>query len=427
MASCERIAPILQAYVDDELAPWERLMVEHHVHDCVICQEELREVTTSSAALFESLAPYRLPATFHDRVMNRLPAKLVGALGSRGAHVESGHASKRIERLSWWTLAGAVAVLVLAFAIIVYKYPEPIQPVQIGMVTGVDGASKMAHAYEEQLRDTVVRELVFSGDRFVTSSDGKLILALEGRSEIRVNVGTELWTDNERFIRLVRGEMWGRVAGGNRVFTVQTRNGDITVTGTEFNIRATHNVTTVAVARGKVLFETAAGFTEVTAGQTSSAEAGLAPRQVQGVPAVEVGTWARDVVPQTTDSRYSMVDEREGRPGDYYMSKAEGRMRVVDVLIRRDAYGTAPLSLPGSFTVCLYNDRMEEIARRRLSLSEFTGTSERIRVDFSEDNIVVDNRHLFVLFNPDAEALKWLRVRTDIDDLIKIYMSEKVN
>ena len=41
MATCERVAILLQAYLDDELAPWERLMIEHHVQDCVMCQEEL--------------------------------------------------------------------------------------------------------------------------------------------------------------------------------------------------------------------------------------------------------------------------------------------------------------------------------------------------------------------------------------------------
>ena len=132
MAACERITPLLQAYVDGELASWERLTVEHHVRDCVLCAEELREVTSCSASLFESLAACRLSPGFRDRVMRHLPKKMPAVLGMNRA--EGRHGGTPLERLSRWSLAGAVAVLILALVIIVYYYPARIvPPIQIGM------------------------------------------------------------------------------------------------------------------------------------------------------------------------------------------------------------------------------------------------------------------------------------------------------
>jgi hypothetical protein len=391
-------------------------MVEHHVRDCVMCEEEMKEITSCSATLFESLSPYRLSGGFRDRVMNRIPARTLGVFSIHTADPRSERTSP-IASLNRWMFFAAVAVLVLASVIILYNYPHRgagIQPDEIGMVTGVEGSVKMAHAYEGSVRETVVRDIAFRGDRIVTGTDGRAILALDGPTEIKVNANTELWIDNERFIRLVRGEMWGSVGGEGRLFKVQTPSGDVTVTGTEFNVRTENNQTTVAVARGRVLFATSEGFTEVAAGQKSTAEARVAPNPVRDIPVGEIGTWARDLVPQTADNRYTAMTEREGQVGAVYMFRPNGRTRVAEVLIRRDAYGTAPLQLPGSFTVHLYSDRMEELANRTLLLSEFTGTNGRIAIDFSRDGIIV-TKPFYVLFAPNVEVLKSLRVRTDID------------
>lgn len=416
MASCERIAPLLQAYVDDELASWERLAVEHHVRDCVMCAEELREVTSCSASLFESLAAYKLSAGFGERVMRHVPSRIPAVFGINRR--DTGHVNAPIDRLSRWTLAGAVVVLLLALAIIIYNYPRrAIAPVEIGMVTGVEGSVGVEHAYEGSLRGTVVRDVIFRGDRFVTNDGGKLVLALEGPTEVKVNGNTALWIDNERFIRLVQGEIWGHVAGQNRVFKVQTPHGDITVTGTEFNVKIADRQTSVAVATGKVLFATERGFTEISAGQMCSVQPDVAPRDVQEVPVTEVGEWAQDLVRQTVDSRYTITDEREGQVGVLYVFRPARRMRVVNVLIRRDAYGTAPLALPGTFTVNLYDDHMEERASRALPLSEFTGTNAngRIVVDFSQEDLIIDGRPFYVLLAPSAEVVRSLPVRTDVD------------
>ena len=426
MASCERIAPLLQAYVDGELASWERLTVEHHVRDCVLCAEELREVTSCSASLFESLAACRLSPGFRDRVMKHLPKRIPAVLGINRA--DGSHVAAPLDRLSRWSLAGAVVVLLLALGIIVYNYPARIvPPVQIGMVTGAEDSVEIEHAYEGNVREAVVRDLVFKGDRFETNNDAKLILSLEGPTEIKPNGNTELLVDNERFIRLVRGEIWGHVGGQSRVFKVQTPHGDVTVTGTEFNVKIEPKETSVAVVTGKVLLATEKGFTEVSAGQTCTAEPHLAPRDVREVAVADIGKWARTLVPQTVDSRYSMADEHEGQVGVLYRFRPSERRRVVNVLIRRDAYGTEPLALPaGTFTVKLYNDRMEELASRTLPLLEFTGTNAngRILVDFSRDNFIVDRRPFYVLLAPNVDVLKSLPVRTDVD-VIK-YTGEEV-
>ena len=424
MAACERITPLLQAYVDGELASWERLTVEHHVRDCVLCAEELREVTSSSASLFESLAACRLSPGFRDRVMGHLPKSIPAVLGM--SRTEGRHVSTPLERLSRWSLAGAVAVLILALVIIVYYYPARIvPPMKIGMVTGVENSAEIEHAYERDLGEAVIRDRIFRGDRLETKSDGRLILSLEGPTEIKLNENTQLWVENERFIRLVEGEIWGHVAGQNGVFKVQTPHGDVTVTGTKFNVSIAAKETRVAVATGKVLFATDEGFTELNAGQVCTAESDLPPRDVREVPPAEVGKWASTLLPQTQDSRYSMAHQHEGQVGVLYRFRPTQKMRVVNVLIRRDAYGTAPLARYGTFTVRLYNDRMEELASRALSLSEFTGTNTngRIVLDFSRDDFIVDRRPFYVLLAPNVE-LPLPATRPDID-VIK-YTGEEV-
>jgi anti-sigma factor RsiW len=417
MATCERIVLLLQAYLDDELAPWERLMVEHHVQDCVICQEELREITSCSAALFESFAAHKLSAGFRDRVMSRLSGRMDGAFWARRARDGSRRVNRSAELASRSMLAGAVVVLVLALVIIVGNYPEHVAaPDEIGMVMGVEGS------VESSLKETVVRDRIFTGDRFTTGKNGRLILALEGPTEIKVNGDTELWVDKKRFVRLVKGEIWGDVAKKKGPFVVETQYGNVRVTGTQFNISTTGDQTIVAVSEGKLFLETPRGFTEVNAGYLSRAKAGSAPEQARKIPAADIGRWASKLVPQTTDSRYSMSDRSEGQVVATYLFRPTGETRVMDVLIRRDTYGTAPLSLPGTGRVVLLNSRLEEMADRRLSLSEFTGTSDRVVVDFSSDNIVM-NEPFYVLFSPD-EVVGSLRVRQDVFDVVK-YTSEE--
>jgi hypothetical protein len=65
---------------------------------------------------------------------------------------------------------------------------------------------------------------------------------------------------------------------------------------------------------------------------------------------------------------------------------------------------------------------LEEMASRELSLSEFTGTNDRVAVDFSSDNIVID-KPFCVLFSPDFEVVGSLRVGTDVDMIT--YTSEE--
>ncbi len=418
MATCERVAILLQAYLDDELAPWERLMIEHHVQDCVMCQEELREITSCSAALFESFAAYKLSAGFRDSVMSHLSGRMAGGFWARRAKAGSRRVNRGAGLVSRSMLAGAVVVLFIALVIIVGNYPDPVAvPNEIGMVMGVEGS------VEGSLKETVVRDRIFTGDRFTTGKEGRLILALEGPTEIKVNGDTELWIDNERVVRLVKGEIWGHVAGKKAPFMVETQYGKVLVTGTQFNISTTRNQTIVAVSEGRLVLETSEGlFTEVNAGYASSAGVGLAPQPVRAVPVSEVGRWASALVPQTTDSRYSMRNQREGQVGALYMFRPASRTRVMDVLVRRDAYGTAPLSSPGSFNVVLYDGRLEVLASRALSPSEFTGTSDRIVVDFSSDGVVVD-KPFYVLFGSNVEVLKSLPVRSDID--VVTYSSEE--
>ena len=98
----------------------------------------------------------------------------------------------------------------------------------------------------------------------VTASTGETLThPLPDGSELTLNSGTKIsyarhFGEENRQVKLVRGEVHFDVTRGAHPFTVQTFNGTVTVLGTEFNVRARPKdldaATEVAVEKGIVRF-----------------------------------------------------------------------------------------------------------------------------------------------------------------------------
>ena len=98
----------------------------------------------------------------------------------------------------------------------------------------------------------------------VTASNGETLShPLPDGSQLTLNSGTKIsyarhFGEENRQVKLVRGEVHFDVTRGAHPFTVQTFNGTVTVLGTEFNVRARPKdldaATEVAVEKGIVRF-----------------------------------------------------------------------------------------------------------------------------------------------------------------------------
>jgi transmembrane sensor len=99
-----------------------------------------------------------------------------------------------------------------------------------------------------------------TGERRVTTLADGSKLELNAETEVVVQLG-----DNERIVRLLRGQAWFNVARDPaRPFRVDTPAGVVRVTGTEFDIRsADAGVTEVTVLEGRVVVQAEHGATEI--------------------------------------------------------------------------------------------------------------------------------------------------------------------
>ena len=73
MASCTQVEGLLQAYVDDELRPSDRVILEQHVGECRVCEGLLRRHQRTCAHLFEAFAEERLTHSLSRNVLEHLP------------------------------------------------------------------------------------------------------------------------------------------------------------------------------------------------------------------------------------------------------------------------------------------------------------------------------------------------------------------
>jgi hypothetical protein len=75
---CARVRGVLSAYLDGELSPRNRTLVESHLHECATCAAELEGLKATSA-LIRDLPEAELPDDFHAILKRRVMAEAVAA------------------------------------------------------------------------------------------------------------------------------------------------------------------------------------------------------------------------------------------------------------------------------------------------------------------------------------------------------------
>ncbi len=308
MASCEHISELLQAYADGEVTPSERSLTEQHLQECIRCAEELREIKSMSASLFESFAPRKLSPEFPNRVRRHVAmvAATEGELHAMNVRAKRGDWGEQPMLKRWAIPMAAAAVLVAVFFVIVDQLS---QPEAIGIVTATTDSGVFLRRSEGGKRpDEPVTgpTLVYVGDRLYAKAGAKSVLEMyDGGTEMRLDEASDLQLHGPRSVSLWDGQMWADVAPSGVPFRVSTPAGEVEVVGTQLNISIAAASTVVTVAEGSVTFRTSVGEALVEKGYESVAARDHVP-QVSRKPDVErVMQWATtiDSSPRTATGR----------------------------------------------------------------------------------------------------------------------------
>jgi len=257
VASCPQIKAALQAYVDDELSPSERVIVEQHIGECSRCKRSAQEHQKTSADLFEHYRDSRMRRSIRSDVLRHLPEMDTTVIELKAVNYRAKHSRTRLQRLTQYApILAASIVLVLAAIIYVY-YPRESQPAmgEFGIVSHASGDVEYIAAESATSSRAETMAFVGSDGTYRTGTDSKLMLSLAHETTVKVSENTRIKVHDDRYIRLEQGRVWLDVGKDRRLFKVNTEDALITVHGTAFEVYRLPDRTVVTVERGKVMVE----------------------------------------------------------------------------------------------------------------------------------------------------------------------------
>ncbi|MBI4556419.1 MAG: FecR domain-containing protein [Candidatus Hydrogenedentes bacterium] len=301
MATCTRIDAMVQAFIDGELSPSDRVIFEQHVSECRPCSEVVRKHQRSAAFLFEALAEHRLERSLRQQVLEHLPEMENAPSDLIGVNWRAKHPVHRWSLVARYVPLGVTALLVVGLVILNVYWPERLPASgAVGVITGHAGQAFHTTETDTTPVPATIEEFVNPEDQYETAAASNLMLTLAGPTQVKLNEDTRIKVIDERRLSLVKGEIWLDVGRDGRLFRVNTPGGQVTVFGTAFNIEVVQNATTVTVVEGEVQVETARdAFVLVNRGeqvQFSAQEEPTAPKPVNVSPIV---SWSNQVVANT--------------------------------------------------------------------------------------------------------------------------------
>ncbi len=310
----------MQAHIDAELSPAERLVVEQHVAECPQCAVLLREFQAASVLLFEALAEDRLPRGLAMPVMQGLPEMAARDRGDlAGVNWRAKHPSSRAAAMMRRIPIAAAVVLTVLAVVIQYNWPE--RPVPnasvIGVLTQVTGDAYHMAAPDASTGRAALRAFIEPGATLQTGSNGTMMAALAGPTYLKLNRNSRLVVRNDRRFELEHGEAWLDVGRDGRRFVVHTPSGDVRVLGTAFVVQADATATTVTVTEGEVHLESAAdrqAFVVVTRGRRATISRSGSPNGPTDASVRTVTAWAEAIVPDK-EAHTLFLDAVQSRAG----------------------------------------------------------------------------------------------------------------
>jgi anti-sigma factor RsiW len=101
--TCHDVKPLLNARMDDEIDPIQRVALDSHFEKCSSCATDLEELESVRTSIRGEMPYYRAPANLRDQVKFAL----------RGAeYIDTGARNSTVARLTDWRVWGAVAATV---------------------------------------------------------------------------------------------------------------------------------------------------------------------------------------------------------------------------------------------------------------------------------------------------------------------------
>jgi anti-sigma factor RsiW len=107
--TCDDVKPLLNARMDDEIDPMQRVALDSHLERCSSCATDLEELESLRASIRGELPYYKAPADLRNQVRFAL----------RGAvYIDTGARGSVAARRTGWTVWGAVAATVAFCALV---------------------------------------------------------------------------------------------------------------------------------------------------------------------------------------------------------------------------------------------------------------------------------------------------------------------
>ncbi|MCX5758657.1 MAG: FecR domain-containing protein [Candidatus Hydrogenedentes bacterium] len=292
---------MVQAWIDGELGDSERVILDQHFGECPTCAAMLRKHQQSAALLFETFAEHRLKRSLRQRVMESLPEMDPLRIDVEGVNWrDRTHASKR----TWLTRLVPIAAVLVLFCLAGLLYTawpkeQGDLDTAVGVVTVVLGDTHY-HPSKGLFRHAIaLKDYVTCGNFYETGARGRLMLALRGPTQLRVDEKTKFQVCDDRELRVDIGRLVLEVGKGDRQFRVVTPSGTIVVYGTTFEVSVDNIRTTVTLKSGSLQIERGGIRSELKPGEQTCFARGQSAITIRTVDAAHVLEWANAIVPDT--------------------------------------------------------------------------------------------------------------------------------
>lgn len=373
---------MLQAWIDNELGNAERVILEQHLAECPACSVTLKKHQKSAALLFEVFSEFRLKHDLRKGVLEHLPE--MDPL--RRSVVDTAQRTNVVRR-GWfpkWVPLLAAMLLVALASLIYSQWPQD-------MIVAKDVVGVVAHSFgqnssQELGRDSQmtarVAELIQCGERFSTGAGARMLLALLGPTQVKLNENTRVVVRGDRDVHIEEGRVSFDVAKAERKFQVQTPSAKVTVHGTNFEVQVDPERTVVTVRAGRVTVENGFAQAELLPGEQAACAAGRESLNTAKVDADSLMRWADGLTPDkeavaVLTSTLGMTVPAELRAEQFFVLRTETEERDLAVTT---FYLTWEADKDASdccaYDVFVYNDKMVELFRQRIEKAVFVDRSQ---------------------------------------------------
>jgi ferric-dicitrate binding protein FerR (iron transport regulator) len=375
VAGRAHIESLLQAYLDGELSPAEKVLFERERAESPEFAKKVAQAQRVAGLLIETLGSQGRTQDLTAGVMAHLPE--IDATGD--------YKRQEIARETTWrtkhprsrtslflTVMSAMAPVVLAFLgfAIFQAWPGAEHPLPVvGMITSVDGTARVHDAAGFASHDASLLTAIHPGDAIETHAESGLALALAGPTLIKTPASSRVKVIGPRTIQLEKGRAWLNVAKNAERFRVRTAMGDITVFGTTFDVEVQPGHVVVTLQEGEVTVENGSDFTVLYPGQQARMNGGEVAIEKVEVDADSILAWAGGIHPDPTAyaqflASVRQLDENVLRAEQVWWVDTRSKSSVSAMAFSWET--SAPLIGPMSYDVLVYNENMQPLFSRRL-------------------------------------------------------------